>query len=278
MDLLTADRMSTARLHRHLGGVPRRVPDTCSVRQESLARGVPSAEPGAVVALAVSGKTSAAPVEGTTVRFGRNRPAVDVCVGETDLRVSRLHGLLTRQDGRWWVSNTGQLPIRLPRTRMLFKDEDPLPLPDGYTPLFVRGAREHLLEVYVAGDDGPPVTLHGAVTQQPKRWRLTDDERLLLVILGQRYLLHEANPQPIARAEVAEAMSDLRPGAEWTIKRVDRAIADVRMRLSAAGVSGLRREEVGEPVGNSLNDNLLKELVLSTTLVPPDLELLDELC
>jgi hypothetical protein len=247
------------------------------VKHESLARSVPSAEPGAVVALAVSGKTSAAPTEGATVRFGRNRPAVDVCVGETDLRVSRLHGLLTRHDGRWWVSNIGQLPIRLPHTRLLFKDEDPLPLPDGYTPLFVRGAREHLLEVYVAGEGSPPAALHGAVTQQPKRWRLTDDERLLLVILGQRYLLHEANPQPVARSEVADAMSDLRPDSEWNVKRVDRVIADVRIRLSAGGVPGLRREEVGEPVGNSLNDNLLKELVLSTTLVPPDLELLDEL-
>lgn len=34
-------------------------------------------------------------------------------------------------------------------------------------------------------------------------------------------------------------------------------------------------EEVGEPVGNTLNDNLLTELVQSTTLVPPDLALLD---
>lgn len=248
------------------------------MKHESLARDVPTTAPGAVVALAVSGKTSANPVEGMTIRFGRNRPAVDVCVGETDLRVSRLHGLLTHHAGQWWVSNTGQLPIRLPRTRLLFKDEDPLPLPGGYTPLFVRGVREHLLEIYVAGaDGGRPVSLHDSATQQPKRWRLTDDERLLLVVLGQRYLLHEANPQPVARQEVANALTELRPGSEWNVKRVDRMIADVRARLSLAGVPGLRRDEVGEPVGNSLNDNLLKELVLSTTLVPPDLALLDEL-
>jgi hypothetical protein len=41
-------------------------------------------------------------------------------------------------------------------------------------------------------------------------------------------------------------------------------------------VPGLTREEVGEPVGNALNDNLIRELVLSTTLVPPDLALLDD--
>jgi hypothetical protein len=54
-------------------------------------------------------------------------------------------------------------------------------------------------------------------------------------------------------------------------------VADVRARLAAQGVSGLLREEVGEPVGNALNDKLLRELVLSTTLVPADLALLHEL-
>jgi hypothetical protein len=49
----------------------------------------------------------------------------------------------------------------------------------------------------------------------------------------------------------------------------------VRSRLSKSGVAGLTREEVGEPVGNKLNDNLLRELLLSTTLVPPDLRLLE---
>lgn len=41
-------------------------------------------------------------------------------------------------------------------------------------------------------------------------------------------------------------------------------------------MAGLTKAEVGEPVGNALNDNLLRELVLSTTLVPPDLGLLDD--
>ncbi|MGH3874906.1 MAG: hypothetical protein ACRDSR_25960 [Pseudonocardiaceae bacterium] len=35
------------------------------------------------------------------------------------------------------------------------------------------------------------------------------------------------------------------------------------------------RNEVGEPVGNALNHKLILELLLSTTLVPPDLRLLD---
>ena len=53
-------------------------------------------------------------------------------------------------------------------------------------------------------------------------------------------------------------------------------IGDVRDRMSREGVSGLSREEVGEPVGNSLNHNLIQELMLSMTLVPRDLTLIDE--
>lgn len=250
------------------------------MNHESLARGAPRAAPGAIVASALTGRIHVDPVEGRTLRFGRNRLDVDLCIGETDPRVSRRHGLLTRRGGQWWVTNTGQLPIRLPKTRWLFRDEEALPLPSGYTPLFVRGSRdrEHLLELYVADDGGaPPVTRHDSVTQPPTRWRLTPDERLLLIVLGQRYLLHEANPQPVSRQQAAQVLAELQPDANWSVKRVEHMTAEVRARLSAGGVHGLLREEVGEPVGNALNDNLLRELVLSTTLVPPDLAVLDPL-
>src|SRR2546423_2646501 len=250
------------------------------MEHESLARYVPQAVPGAVVALALSAKVTVDPEEGRTMRFGRNRPAVDVCVGETDLQVSRTHGILTYRDGQWWVTNSGRLPIRMPRTRLLFPDEDPVPLPEGYTPLFIRGSRdrEHLLETYVVGwRGGQPTAQHDAVTMPPKRWHLTADEHLLLVVLGQRYLLHEANPQPASRQHVAQILAALQPDVNWSAKRVEHVVADVRARLSARGVHGLVREEVGEPVGNALNDNLLRELVLSTTLVPTDLALLDRL-
>jgi hypothetical protein len=49
----------------------------------------------------------------------------------------------------------------------------------------------------------------------------------------------------------------------------------VRQRLSAKGVPGLTREEVGEPVGNTLNHLLLVALLRSTTLRPADVEVLD---
>ncbi|MGB3442347.1 MAG: FHA domain-containing protein [Actinophytocola sp.] len=248
-----------------------------SSSHDSLAFGVPRSAPGAIYALAISGGFAVGPSDGRTVVFGRNKPEVHVCIGEDDRRVSRRHGLLTCQDGRWWVSNTGRLPIRLPDSQWLFSDEESLPLAAGYTPLFVPGTRgrEHLLELYVAGADGArPAPRPGDVTEPPRTWRLRADERLVLIALGQRYLRHESDPQPMGRQQVADQLNDLRPGT-WTARKVEHTVTAVRARLSKSGVPGLTREEVGEPVGNKLNDNLLRELLLSTTLVPPDLRVIE---
>ncbi|WP_236808921.1 FHA domain-containing protein [Amycolatopsis albispora] len=246
--------------------------------RESLAFGVPPAKPGTMFALAVAGGVTMTPRDGRQVLFGRNRPEVHVCVGEDDRKVSRRHGELVYTAEHWWVRNTGRLPLRLPRSRLLFPEEDPLPLAEGYTPLFVRGSggREHLLELYVSGaDGGRPISRHQEVTEPPRTWRLSGDERLALIVLGQRYLLHEARPQPLPWRQAADQLAELRPGQNWGPKRLEHLVSGVRRRLSKAGVAGLTKEEVGEPVGNALNDNLLRELMLSTTLVPPDLAALD---
>ncbi len=106
-----------------------------------------AAAPGTLWALALTGGLTAAPVEGRRIRFGRNKPDVDVCLGGDDRKVSRCHGLLICHREQWWVGTVGRLPVRLPGSRMLFTGEDPFPLAPGYTPLFVRGSgrREHLL-------------------------------------------------------------------------------------------------------------------------------------
>jgi hypothetical protein len=107
-------------------------------------------------------------------------------------------------------------------------------------------------------------------------WKLDADERLALVCLAQRYLLHDAYPQPVSWKQVAAELAELRPGGGWRPKKAEHLVAGVRKRLSAAGVPGLTREEVGEPVGNMLNHNLVGELLRTRTLVPPDLLVLDE--
>ena len=250
-----------------------------SAAHASLAHGVAPAVPGTIYALGVAGGIVLGPREGRVLLFGRNRPDVHVCIGEDDLLVSRQHGELVHHGRQWWVRNTGRYPLRLPRSRLLYPDEAAVPLTPGYTPLFVSGSlgREHLLELYVTGPDGKrPVPRHSAVTQPPRLWRLSPDERLGLIALGQRYLRHEPHPQPLSWRETADLLADRQPGVRWTSKRVEHMVTAVRERLSQGGVAGLTREEIGEPVGNVLNENLIRALMMSTTLVPPDLDLLDD--
>lgn len=245
---------------------------------ESLARGVRQALPGGVHALALGGGYAVGPREGRVVYFGRNRPEVHVCIGEDDRQISRRQGTLTHYQGRWWLSNIGRRPIRLPRSQWLFAEEAAVPLAEGYTPLHVPGSgeREHLLEIYLPGADGShPPARHMDETDPPRPYPLNDEEHLVLVVLGQDYLVHEPNPKPLTWKEAAAQLAELQPEAGWTAKRVEYRVGVVRDRLSRRGVANLTREEVGEPIGNSLNDNLLRELVRSTTLQPKDLSLLD---
>ncbi|MGQ0466273.1 MAG: FHA domain-containing protein [Sporichthyaceae bacterium] len=245
---------------------------------ESLARGTPAAEPGTIHVLSLTGGISLRAREGREITFGRNRPEVHVCLGEDDLSISRSHGSVRRLDGTWWLQVRGRAPLRLPDGTLLFPGDDLFALPEGYTPVFVRGARarEHLLEIHVAGADPRPPSRHLDATIGPRRWPLDADERLALIALGHRYLLHEERAAPLTWRQAAALLDEARPGMGWTPKRVEHVVVAVRSRLCAAGVAGLTREEVGEPVGNTLNDNLLRELLLSTTLVPRDLSLLEQ--
>ncbi|WP_405059362.1 hypothetical protein OG474_42470 [Kribbella sp. NBC_01505] len=245
----------------------------------SLANFAPAAAPKTIYVLSVAGGLSVAPGEGHTIYFGRNKPDVHVCVGEDDQRVSRRHGRLDFTQGQWWVTAIGRLPIRFPRSQWLLPGETAIPLTAGYTPLFVQGSqgREHLLEIFVAGDSGvKPVVRPQDPTQPPRSWKLSADERLVLTVVGQRYLLHDLHPLPLSWRQAADELAEIVPDAGWSPKRVEHLVSGVRTRLSRDGVSGLTREEIGEPVGNTLNDNLFTALMLSTTLTSADLGVLNE--
>ncbi|GAA4058665.1 FHA domain-containing protein [Streptomyces shaanxiensis] len=248
----------------------------------SLARGVAPATPGTLHARTVTGELSAPPRHGLTVRFGRGeKPDVDLGVGVDDLRVSRRHGELTYLQGHWWLRNTGQQLVRLPRGRMMHLTTEPIPLTTGYTPLFVKGSgyREHLVELYVSGhDDQGPVSRRHAETVRPETWSLDDDERLLLVVLGQRYLLYEEEPRPLTYRQAAERLAYLRPEGKWNERKIEFRVEAVRRRLHGTGFKYqlLHDKSEGRPVDNSLLQNLIKGLVESTTLVPPDLELMED--
>jgi hypothetical protein len=246
----------------------------------SLARGLPPAPRGTLFALGERGGISVESSAGFPVIFGRNEPEVHVCVGTGDPAVSRRHGVLSHDGRRWTVRNTGQLPIRLPGSHLLLSGHEE-PLPVAYTPLFIRSGpgREHLLEVRVAGTRPPPTGAadYSDSTRRTVLWELSERERLVAAVLGQRYLRHEAFPQPLSWNQVADLLSRLLPDEKWTAKRAEHVIGTVRERLIERGVPGLTRAEVGEPIGNTLNHNLIRELLLSTALVPPDLRLLDAL-
>jgi hypothetical protein len=73
---------------------------------------------------------------------------------------------------------------------------------------------------------------------------------------------------------VERHFDEIDPDRQWSGKKVEHLVQGVRARLSRGGVAGLTREEVREPVGNTLNHNLIGELMATTTLVPPDLRLI----
>lgn len=243
----------------------------------SLARGVPDGEPGTLFVLGERGGIRVAPRSSFQVVFGRNEPDVHVCVGYEDPGVSRRHGLLAWGVGGWTLRNSGVVPVRFPGSRLLLSGHEE-PVGASYTPLFIRTGpgREHLLEVRVAGGAGATRAAGvDEVTASPRTWTLSDDERLVLTALGERYLRHEAHPQPNSWAGTSRTLAEARPDAGWTPKRVEWCVVRVRQRLIDTGVTGLSRDEVGEPIGNTINHNLLMELLSTTTVIPPDLRLLD---
>jgi hypothetical protein len=252
----------------------------------TLSAGLPAAEPGTLFVKGTNGGMRVSPDARFNVVFGRCMPDVHVCVGADDTRVSRRHGMITREHSRWVLYNLGKLAIRFPGSRLVLGGHR-AELPVAYTPLFiVASGREHLLEVRIAAGPvapGPldvaeletydPYGADGDRQNSGDPWELTDRERLVLVCLAQRYLRQEPWPQPHTWAQVADEMSRLRPDEKWNAKTAARVVTAVRTRLSPY-VSGLREEEIPPPIGNALNHNLIDALLVRTRLRTKDLALI----
>ncbi|KAB8162878.1 FHA domain-containing protein [Streptomyces sp. 3MP-14] len=247
---------------------------------ESLARLAAErkpAPPGTLHARTVSGSVRADPRSVRTVRFGRaGTPENELKVGGDDTGVSRRHGEVTFHDHGWWLRNTGQRLLRLPRGKLVHSSTDPVPLAPGYTPVFVRGFgyREHLVELYVADhDDAGPGARESADTIPPQRWPLDEAERLALIVLGQEYLRYDLEPRPLVYRRAVAQLAALQPQYGWTKRRVEERVGAVRRRLHRSGrvAAKLLREADDDASDATLMHNLLRELVDSTTLVPPDL-------
>ena len=247
------------------------------VETGSLARGAPAARPDTLFVLGANGGISIAPDADLRLMFGRNEPDVHVCVGADDPHVSRQHGYITREYSRWVLGNTGRLPIRLPGARLVLSG-DRVELPTGYTPMFIVAPRhDHLLEVRIAVLVAPSgaESGHDTATRDRTTWPLSPVEKLVLVCLAQRYLRHEPQPQPLTWSQVAGELGELFPRERWSWRRAAHIVTKVRKRLSPV-VPGLLEEEIPPPVGNSLNHNLITELLITTTILSSDLLVLED--
>jgi hypothetical protein len=243
-----------------------------------LADGVPSGPPGTLFALAATGGF-AVPPRPFKLHFGRGTSDVHVAIGTHDPYVSRLHGVLSFDGCDWWLKNEGRLPLYLPDDLMVLSGHE-LPMEPGYTPLFINtpANRSYLLEIHIVGPNAPEADAAPHLpTREPDVYQLSEDERLVLVVLAQRYLRQERHPQPVSWKQVAEDLNRISEARDWTPKIAAHRVGSVRERLAAARtpVPGIRRDDgVGDPVGNVLNHNLIRALLKNTTLMPTDLELL----
>lgn len=256
------------------------IPRALSASMPSLAEGVPKAPAGTIFVKASQGGFVVPPRK-FTLHFGRAALDVHVVVGDGDQYVSRLHGVFTCDGTQWWLRNEGRLPIQMFGEEPLLRGHE-IPMAAGYTPLVIETPRprSHWIEVHVVGspsatdDAGSQVsTLRSGV------YDLSPAERLVITALAQRYLRQERYPQPVAWKQVADDVGRADPQRKWTVKIAEHTVAGVRKRLSEGRrpIPGLLREDgIGEPVGNTLNHNLIQALLKDAALLPEDLYLLDE--
>jgi hypothetical protein len=222
------------------------------------------------------------PRDSEELAFGRDPSAVELPLGVNDSHISRLHGRLVCHGREWTMRNEGRLPMLFPGDAMLLQGQERL-VEDAYTPVFIGdlGRRVHSLEIRLVGGrrdrtDCDP----DDETVVPVQHELSPVEKLVLTVLAQRYLVGTKHPQPVAWKQVADDMNQTgrfrRDGRRWDEKSTARTVETVRKRLSDPAyprtVPGLLRDDaLGEPLGNALNENLIRALLQSATLVPSDL-------
>ena len=281
------------------------VPRALPASTPRLAGGVPPAVPGTLFALAGEGGFLVPPGR-FRLLFGRGRDGVHVVLGSGDPYISRLQGVLSCDGVEWWLRNEGRLPIHLPDGAMVLAGGE-LALEHGYTPLRIStpARRSHLLEVHVVGQangmgDGFAVgagtrvgvgigsgqAAVSATAPAPVGdggdTALSEDERLVLVVLAQRYLRHERHPRPVSWTQVAEDLNRVAEGRSWTPREAALVVGEVRTRLTAGTRAETESVEGGEEgsgtatTGAVLNHKLIRALLRSTALLPDDLRLLGE--
>lgn len=216
--------------------------------------------------------------EERAILFGRNTPDVHVELGLGDPMVSRVHGEVVHRGDGWYLRNRGRSPIQV-KDRMVLAGQEWGPLPHGSTPMFIvgKGAWQHMLELNVGGRSNEPRAIAvDSVTAPPRVWRLTPTERLVLSVIGRRYLFGEPHPSPLPASAAATELTALDPDHRWAPREVGHVVAAVRTRLSRSGVPGLTQDASDEPGAGWHTHNLLIELLRTGTLTLADLESMEQ--
>jgi hypothetical protein len=103
---------------------------------------------------------------------------------------------------------------------------------------------------------------------EPDVCRLTEDERLVLVVLAQRYLHQERRPHPVSWKQVAEDLARIAPTRGWSPGIAAHVVVSVRVRLAAARTD----DNLADPEADALDHDLIRALLKNTILMPTDLD------
>ncbi|GAA4913654.1 hypothetical protein LX16_2198 [Stackebrandtia albiflava] len=247
------------------------------------AKDLPTAPRGTLFALGAGGGW-AVPPRRFELLFGRKEDDVHIPLGVDDRQISRRQGRLTCHGEEWTVRNDGRLPMVFPGNSLLLSGQERV-ISASYTPVFVGDPedRVHSLEIRLIGGKrtGPDCDTDDETSVSTVH-RLSGVERLVLTSMARRYLLDLPRPRPQTWQDIANDLNrSSATDREWNDRSVARVVAKVRERLSTPGyprpVAGLLRDDsIGEPLGNALNDNLVREMLQSATLTPNDLRLLED--
>jgi hypothetical protein len=243
------------------------------VRQEPLFAGA-AAPAGTLFVLGDDGGYAAAAVTGRELVVGRNTPDVHVAVGRDDAYISRQHATVRCVEHgagtRWVLRNGGTLPIRVPDTEPLLRAHE-LPLPTGYTPVYIQGAQLHVVELLVSDGRRQRGAVRPDTSTGNLRLPLTRREWLVLVAMFRDVLAREDQALPLTWNETAKVLNGVPGQSGWTDRRAENVVDAVKQRLTAAGIDRLTRETAPS---EALKANLLRVLVDTGTLLPDDLQVL----